>query len=98
MPELPKNETGPDAMARSRPDTDPADVHYSTAIERRLIALEEKASYGEDLVDALNATVARQQQQIESLAREIARLRQQLGELAERSATGDPGDEVPPHY
>jgi SlyX protein len=69
-----------------------------TGIDCRLVALEEKASFAEDLVDALNEAVARQQQQIESLARELTRLRGQVSELAERDSAGSPGEELPPHY
>lgn len=69
--------------------------------DARLLALEEKLSYTEDLVDELNKTVARQHQQIEALARELARHRQQVQELVDRGGAwpaGDPADEVPPHY
>ncbi len=65
--------------------------------ERRLTELEIKAGFAEDLLDHLNALVARQQEQIELLARELARLQRQ-------QAAGDgPGitslrDELPPHY
>jgi SlyX protein len=44
-------------------------------IERRLTALELKATYADDLLDELNQTIFRQQQQIESLARALATLR-----------------------
>jgi SlyX protein len=64
--------------------------------ERRLIDLEVKASFAEDLLEQLNRTVFRQQQQIEQLAREIAELRQRIP-----PDTGTPTgvvDELPPHY
>lgn len=69
--------------------------------ESRLLALEEKLAFTEDLVDELNRVVARQQQQIEALARELVRHRRQVAELVERG--GEPGAsgpavEVPPHY
>jgi SlyX protein len=66
-------------------------------IERRLTALEIKASYGEDLLDRLNEIVVRQQAQIDHLLREAALWRQQAqaeGAPAVRSLR----DELPPHY
>ena len=50
----------------------------SSPLEQRLNDLEIKASYTEDLLDQLNLTVYRQQQQIDDLARELLRLRQQV--------------------
>ncbi len=66
-------------------------------IERRLTDLEVKAAYADDLLDQLNQTIFRQQQQIEYLARELAALRQQHGPDAGLTP-GVPGDERPPHY
>ena len=66
-------------------------------LEQRLIDLEIKASYAEDLVDHLNRLVARQQEQIDWLLREVAGLRQQIP-AAEAGATRHPRDELPPHY
>lgn len=65
--------------------------------ERRLIELEIKAAFAEDLLDELNRLVARQQEQIEMLVRELVQLRQQQaagGEPTPRSLR----DELPPHY
>ena len=68
-------------------------------VDARLMALEVKASFAEDLVDELNQTVARQQQQLESLARELVRLRGQVEEMGEQDGAGDgTRQEVPPHY
>jgi len=66
-------------------------------MESRLNELEAKISFAEDLLDALNRTVFRQQQQIEQLQHDIRALRQQLQEAAPDEA-GSPGDEIPPHY
>ena len=80
-------------MASAGDNTEAADI------DERLIALEVKASFTEDLLDELNRTVARQQQQIEALARELVRLRGQVEAMGEREGgAGDPGQEVPPHY
>jgi len=67
------------------------------AVERRLTELEIKAGFAEDLLDALNAQVARQQDTIEMLVRELARLQQQLAPTPEGGAPVL-RDELPPHY
>ena len=67
------------------------------AIDKRLTNLEIKASFAEDLVDHLNALVARQQDQIDLLMREFVLLRQQ-GPAGEPAAALNPRDDLPPHY
>lgn len=67
------------------------------ALEKRLIELELKATEADDLLDQLNTTVFRQQQQIEILAQELAMLRQQQGGDG-GSGVRSPQDERPPHY
>lgn len=69
----------------------------SDEVQARLEALEVKAAYAEDLIDQLNLTIYRHQQQIERLAREVEQLRQQVpegGGAVVRSLR----DELPPHY
>lgn len=66
--------------------------------EQRLVELEIKASYAEDLLDSLNQMVARQQEQIDLLLREVSRLRQRSEPEATPGAVRDPRDELPPHY
>lgn len=69
-------------------------------VDHRLTALEVKVTFTEDLVEELNRTVARQQQQIELLLREVVQLGQQLEQAGadERGSPGNPRDEIPPHY
>lgn len=67
-------------------------------LDKRLTELEIKAGFAEDLLDALNAQVARQQEAIEMLVREIARLRQQQALAAEGTSPESLRDELPPHY
>lgn len=66
-------------------------------LEARLIRLEEKFGFAEDLLDTLNALVARQQEQIAHLMREVLALQQQR---AEEPSARPPSlwDELPPHY
>ena len=65
--------------------------------QQRLEALEVKAAYAEDLIDQLNLTIYRQQQQIDQLAREVAQLRQQVPEGG-GATVRNLRDELPPHY
>ena len=66
-------------------------------MESRLNELEAKISLAEDLLDALNRTVYRQQQQIDQLQQDIRVLRQQLQDSLPDPFAGRP-DETPPHY
>ena len=65
--------------------------------DQRLTELEIKASYSEDLLDQLNLTIYRQQQQIDRLLQELAYLRQQMPESSD-GAPRNLRDELPPHY
>ena len=62
--------------------------------DQRLIDLEIKASYTEDLLDTLNRQVATQQAQIDALVRRVAQLQDQMPERGVASLR----DELPPHY
>lgn len=69
----------------------------TAAIDRRLTELEIKASYAEDLLDALNRIVAEQQAQLDRLTRELTHLRQQAADSG-ASAVRSLRDELPPHW
>ena len=72
-------------------------MNEGSRVESRITELEIKISYAEDMVDELNRTVFRQQQQIDLLVAQIKALREQV-------QTDEPGeqrslrDELPPHY
>jgi len=66
-------------------------------MEARLSELEVKLSFAEDLLDELNRTVFRQQQQIDVLLREVKALRQQVAS-SQPSEGRSLRDEIPPHY
>ncbi len=66
-------------------------------IEQRLTNLEIKTCFTDDLVDQLNQTVFRQQQQIDVMRQELSRLCQHLPE-GNASAPRNLRDELPPHY
>ena len=63
----------------------------------RLTALEIKACFSDDLLDALNRLVTRQQDQIDLLVREVQRLRQQA-QAPDPDSPRNLRDELPPHY
>ena len=66
-------------------------------MESRLSEIEIKLSFSEDLLEELNRTVARQQQEIAELQKQLRDLRLQL----QRSLPAEPGGsahEIPPHY
>lgn len=65
--------------------------------DRRLTDLEIKASYTEDLLDQLNMTIYRQQQQIDALILQVTQLRQQAPDGGS-GGMRNLRDELPPHY
>ena len=66
-------------------------------VESRLTDLEIKISFTEDMVDELNRTIFRQQQQIDLLMLQIKALREQV-RTAEPQEQRNLRDEIPPHY
>ncbi|WP_425514788.1 SlyX family protein [Comamonas fluminis] len=70
------------------------DLH---ALQERIMELEIKASYTEDLLEQLNMTIYRQQEQMDVLINELRELKRQTpdgGSGAPRNLR----DELPPHY
>jgi len=67
-------------------------------MEDRLVDLENKFSFQEDIISELNAVVIRHQQQLDRMRLELTELRVQVSNLQTQSDTGDSGDERPPHY
>jgi SlyX protein len=66
-------------------------------LEQRLRDLEITTALADDMLDQLNQTIFRQQQQIDALARELSILRQQLPQ-DRNSGSQNRRDELPPHY
>ena len=66
-------------------------------LEDRIDELEIKASFTDDLLDQLNLTIYRQQQQIDSLVQQLVQLRRQMPEAGSGGGR-NPSDELPPHY
>ena len=66
-------------------------------MQAKIDELEAKISLAEDLLDAINRTVFRQQQQIDRLQQAVGALRQQVLDLTPDGFARQ-GDEIPPHY
>lgn len=67
------------------------------SLESRLDEVEAKLAFAEDLLDRMNLTIFRQQEQIELLERQIRLLHEQLREVRPKEER-DLRDEIPPHY
>jgi len=67
-------------------------------MDDRITELEIRLALQDDLLDELNRTVARQQQQLEWLAKELRRLQEQ--QMAQQQQGKGPSlrDDIPPHY
>ena len=72
-------------------------MDHAEHIDKRLNDLEIKASFTDDLLDEINQTLYRQQQQIDQLTRELLTLREQSADTGGQSARSL-HDELPPHY
>lgn len=68
------------------------------ALQARVMELEIKASYTEDLLEQLNLTFYRQQQQIDRLLDELRDLRRRVPEGGPAGGATHLRDELPPHY
>ena len=64
----------------------------------RIIELEIKAAYQEDLLQELNKIVGNQQQQIDRLEATCRLLNERIKSLSTEGGGGEATDEVPPHY
>ena len=64
----------------------------------RLAEIEAKLTFSEDLLESLNRTVYRQQQQIERLQHELRALREIVDNAEPGGEPLRPRDEIPPHY
>jgi len=64
----------------------------------RIIELEIKTAYQEDLLQELNKIVGKQQQQIDRLETTCRLLNDRITSLSTVGGSGEAIDEVPPHY
>ena len=66
--------------------------------EERLVNIEAKIAFQEDLIEELNKTVYQQQQRLERLETVCASLSSHIQSLSEARNAGMPANERPPHY
>lgn len=64
----------------------------------RVTDLEVKVAFQDDLLEALNQTVAAQQRQLDLLQDELRLIYQQIKSLQAAGLPAEPVDETPPHY
>jgi len=67
-------------------------------MEEHLIEVETRLAFQDDTLQALNAVVARQQQEIDRLRREIEALKAQLQAMAPSLVASRAEETPPPHY
>ncbi len=66
--------------------------------EERILEIETKLAYQEDLIQELNKTIFDQQKRIEQLENTCRYLIEQTKEISENVSSGKIADERPPHY
>ncbi len=66
--------------------------------EERLVNIETKITYQEDLIEELNKTVYQQQQKLERLEAFCESLARNIASLAEEGNGSMSANERPPHY
>ena len=67
-------------------------------IEKRLVNIEAKITFQEDLIEELNKTVYQQQQKLDRLEAICESLARYIQSMAEAGNEGMPANERPPHY
>ena len=70
-------------------------------MDKKLIDLESKFSFQEDLLNELNNVVVRQQKQINHLIQDVSQIKSHILEIVDsQSVSGgqDSKNEIPPHY
>ncbi len=68
-------------------------------VNNRLIEIETKLAYQEDLAQSLNDILVEQRKLIEFLAKRVEKLQSELEDVADSNQfSNKPDDELPPHY
>ena len=67
-------------------------------IEERLVNIEAKITFQEDLIEELNKMVYQQQQKLDRLEAVCESLARHIQSLSEARNEGMPANERPPHY
>ena len=70
-----------------------------TVSDSRLVALETRIAYQDEVIEELNKTVTSQWKEIDKLSREVAKLTERVAQAEQTAGMDDPADEPPPpHY
>jgi len=64
----------------------------------RIDELESQVAFQDELIESLNATVAKQDFEILELKHQFGRISERLKEIGETAPGAVPQDETPPHY
>ena len=67
-------------------------------LEERIIELETKMAFQDDLLNDLNDVVAEQSQTVSMLIREVYQLRQQVKNVSPSNIAAQSEETPPPHY
>jgi SlyX protein len=70
---------------------------FDPLVDQRLVDLEIKASYSDDLLEQLNQVIIRQQAQIDALIHEVVQLKNNVPQDVSGSAR-NLRDDLPPHF
>ena len=74
------------------------EVEGAAMSEERLVDMETRIAFQEDLIESLNKTVYQQQQKLDQLHATCIALAGQVRSLADALHEGKPANERPPHY
>ena len=66
--------------------------------EKRLVDIETKIAFQENMIRELNEVICRQQNQIDELSTTCRHLEKQIRSMSGLSTVINPKDEKPPHY
>jgi len=72
-------------------------MNMHKTLNGRIDELEAKLSFAEDMIESLNLTVFRQQEQLDLMQQQIRLLHEQLKAVSPKEER-DLRDEIPPHY
>ena len=68
-------------------------------LEKRLVELESRIVFQDDLIESLNEVIARHDREIITMTDQLKALFSRMSDLADTAAPGASAeDEIPPHY
>ncbi len=68
-------------------------------LEKRLVELESRIVFQDDLIESLNEVIARHDREIITMTGQLKALFSRMSDLADTAAPGASAeDEIPPHY